>query len=61
MPVPYRYCMVRYGIGADYGTLWTGISNASGTGAGAIPVPSGLAVGDSGWGNIVRCGEVHKW
>ena len=61
VPVPYRYCMVRYWIGAAVGTLWIGIGNASGTGAGVVPVPYGLAVGGSGWGNIVRCGKVHWW
>ena len=55
VPVPYRYC--RYGIGADFGTLWVGISNASGTGAGAVTV---LVVGGSGWDILVRCGEVHR-
>jgi hypothetical protein len=61
VPVPYRYCMVRYGIGVAIGMLWIGIGNASGISAGVVPAQYGLAVGGSGWGTIVRCGKVHLW
>ena len=61
VPVLYRYCMARYWIGVAVGALWIGIGNASGTGAGVVPVPYGLVVGGSGWGNIVRCGKVPWW